>query len=161
MAASSSSPYLIEHVTKHTAKGGILVETSIEGQPMSAWFGEKIVKTAEDGTKFIPEGAVAGKEGIGIKARLKLPNFDDEILALSAEPKPPTPTAKEEKKNGGKIALMRKCIRAAKKVVDDELCCDLAMEPVDFNKLRVDAILRIASSFYIDETKNARMDRIK
>jgi hypothetical protein len=156
MAVSAPAPYLIGHVTKHTEKGGILVETSIEGQPMSAWFGEKIVKTAEDGMKFIPEGAVAKKEGIGIKARVKLPNYAEEITGETKAGEAPV-----AQKRTSKSELMRKCIRAAKKVVDEELCCDLALEPVDFTKLRVEAILRVASSFYIDETKNARMSKIK
>jgi hypothetical protein len=158
MAASAPSSYLIGHITKHTAKGGILIETSINGETKSDWFGEKIVKTAEDGMKFIPEGAVAKKEGIGIKARVKLPNYAEEMAGNAKSDGGPS---HEPPKKASKSELMRKCLRAAKKVVNEELSEELPLNSPGLNDLRVDAILRIANSFYIDETKNARMDRIR
>lgn len=155
--SKAPEPYLIGHVVKRTEKGGILVETLVDGIRKEAWFGEKIVKTDKNGAYFVPNGAVMDKTGL--KARLILPGYEEE-MGWSAQEEVAEDEAKPEQKMSKK-ELMRRCVRAAKEVVDEELCCEFAITERENVQARIDAVLRLALSFYIDETKNARMKRIK
>lgn len=140
----------IGHVIEVTEKGGLKIETSIDGEKKTAWFGKGIVQE-KNGKYFIPGDVVQKKEELGVKVRLSLPNYEKEISGNATTPSSPTRAKSENAKKTSMTKTMIACIRAAKKIVSSEFGDPTVFDISDFE--RADLTVRIAQGFFIEHNR--------